>query len=291
MKGHDSTTDLVPLTDIFTFLQDHQFCVSPEVWQGFLREKEIAETDLKHVKSQLMAEMGGLQSHPEQIPKLEQLFCCDPFEPQVVKCLRDSWYEQGQRQPEPWQKWCYQISLQLLQFDEIQPSDLPKTSIETPPPLEPKIPPITQPVETSVKKSRFSGIWWLMVPLTLISFALGLFISHTWRNYSMVNSRDNQRNVRGNNWVSSLDFPLASCGDQDPGGKRYWYPVFVKDSAQNLMIIRQDYCQDAFRKYRQTKKITSIQVASFFSRERAEDFAAMMREQVGSGEVGQPTFH
>ena len=89
----------------------------------------------------------------------------------------------------------------------------------------------------------------------------------------------------------NYDFPLDSCGDNDPGGANTWYPVYVDDTPENLSTIRSYYCQDAIRKYRQQKQIHSIQVASFINESKAEQFASLMQEKVGSGEVGEPTVY
>lgn len=90
---------------------------------------------------------------------------------------------------------------------------------------------------------------------------------------------------------SSYNFPLNSCGDEDSGGTNTWYPVFVDDPEENLISIQTNYCRDAFRKYRKNKEMYSIQVASFLKHSEAQEFAELMRRQVGSGEVGEPSIY
>ena len=94
---------------------------------------------------------------------------------------------------------------------------------------------------------------------------------------------------RQNNQSRSLayDFPLNSCGDKDPGGANSWYPVYVMDTPENLNRIKFSYCRDAIPKYREEKGIQSIQVASFLNKKKAQEFANLMQEEIGSGEVGE----
>lgn len=92
--------------------------------------------------------------------------------------------------------------------------------------------------------------------------------------------------------ITSTDsvYPKVACGDPAPStsGEHELYPVFVDYSPGTLRYIKNKLCQDAFPKKREDGR-ASIQVASFTSRNRAVDFASFVREQVGSGEVGEPT--
>lgn len=85
----------------------------------------------------------------------------------------------------------------------------------------------------------------------------------------------------------------ASCGDNNPNGSSLsWYPVFVNKTDQNtLNYIRQNYCGDAFVKYRESANRKSIQVGSFLDYSKADSFAkAMIRDpKINSGEVGEAT--
>ena len=83
-------------------------------------------------------------------------------------------------------------------------------------------------------------------------------------------------------------FPTASCGDRDPGGTNTWYPVFIKNTEHNFNEVRDRFCRDAIRKYREYRQSTSIQVASFTDRDKAEEFALILKINLGTGEVGQP---
>lgn len=87
----------------------------------------------------------------------------------------------------------------------------------------------------------------------------------------------------------SYDFPLDTCGDSDPDGNNTWYPVYVDYSEETLEQIQQNYCGDAIKNWREEKQKDSIQVGSFLTSEDAEEFARIMLQEVGSGEVGTPT--
>jgi serine/threonine protein kinase len=88
---------------------------------------------------------------------------------------------------------------------------------------------------------------------------------------------------------SSYNFPLNSCGDKDPGGINTWYPVNVDNTEENLISIRSNYCRDAFPKYRKQTGLYTIQVASFLDRTKAEAFAELIRQEIVSSEVGEPS--
>jgi hypothetical protein len=85
-------------------------------------------------------------------------------------------------------------------------------------------------------------------------------------------------------------YPKAFCGDRLPSdpGKYQLYPVFADYSPGTLNYIKTNLCRDAFRVRREGGE-TSIQVASFTTKSRAIDFAAFLRNRVGSSEVGNPT--
>lgn len=91
--------------------------------------------------------------------------------------------------------------------------------------------------------------------------------------------------------TNNYNFPLDSCGDKNPSGANNWYPVYVDDTPENLSMARSNYCRDAIRKYRKKAQINSIQVASFTDALKAEEFAELMRRNIGSGEVGEPTVY
>lgn len=88
--------------------------------------------------------------------------------------------------------------------------------------------------------------------------------------------------------ASRYSFPTDTCGDRDPGGTNTWYPVYANYSQRNLSLIQSRYCRDAIRKYREAIGLNSIQVASFLNRSDAQEFAALLKSEIGSGEVGDP---
>jgi hypothetical protein len=106
------------------------------------------------------------------------------------------------------------------------------------------------------------------------------------------NHPDSNMDVKKRSQSSNQGYK-ASCGDNDPNGSSLsWYPVFVNKADQNtLNYIRQNYCGDAFIKYRESANRESIQVASFLDYSKADDFAkSMIRDsQINSGEVGEAT--
>ena len=91
-----------------------------------------------------------------------------------------------------------------------------------------------------------------------------------------------------NKYFSNYQFPNASCGDRDPGGANTWYPVFITNTEHNFNEVRDRFCRDAIRKYREDRQLTSIQAASFTNKAKAEEFASILKISLGTGEVGQP---
>lgn len=87
------------------------------------------------------------------------------------------------------------------------------------------------------------------------------------------------------NAANRFNFPMDTCGDTNRNAST-WYPVYVNYSESNLRLIRSQYCRDAILNRREGSKLHSIQVASFVDREDAVIFAELMKEKVGSGEVG-----
>ncbi|HEY9657372.1 MAG TPA: hypothetical protein V6C65_02825, partial [Allocoleopsis sp.] len=91
--------------------------------------------------------------------------------------------------------------------------------------------------------------------------------------------------------TSRYSFPIDTCGDRDPGGTNTWYPVYVNYSERNLSLIQSHYCRDAIRKYREDMGLYSIQVASFLNQSDAQEFAALLKSEIGNGKVGAPSTH
>ncbi len=94
------------------------------------------------------------------------------------------------------------------------------------------------------------------------------------------------------NPFESLPYPRAACGDPLPSQAKDYpadlYPVYVTYSFNNLTQVKTKYCRDAFIVSR-TETGRVIQVASFRSAQRAQQFASLMQKRVGSGFVGSRT--
>ncbi|MEM8637812.1 MAG: hypothetical protein AAGG51_03200 [Cyanobacteria bacterium P01_G01_bin.54] len=94
------------------------------------------------------------------------------------------------------------------------------------------------------------------------------------------------------------DFPMTSCGDErnEISEHKLWHRVFVReyDNEKQLINIKSQFCTDAYittRKHLvlQGKPLMSIQVASFTSKQSAENFLEVLREFGIEGlEVGEP---
>jgi hypothetical protein len=119
--------------------------------------------------------------------------------------------------------------------------------------------------------------------IVVIFLVIGLISTLSNQNNSTVNQQSQ----------SSNQIYKASCGDNNPNGSSLsWHPVFVNKTDQNtLNYIRQNYCGDAFVKYRESANRKSIQGASFLDYSKADSFAkAMIRDpKINSGEVGEAT--
>ena len=97
------------------------------------------------------------------------------------------------------------------------------------------------------------------------------------------------------NPFNSISFPEEFCGDQPPNNSKTntvnFYPVFINYNESNLQIVKANYCQDALKTFRKDKSKKAIQVASFLSKERADQFQEFLENKLGnvSVEVGKPT--
>ncbi len=271
------------LDEAFEFLREQEFSITIQTWKNFCNQEEINFETLQVAKSELLRQSQKIDDDSE---RLKQIFCCDPFDAEIIKSLRDIWYEKAESQPDPFQKWYYDISLHLLQIDTEKLESSPKIVNSVTPPITQKIP-TANPTNLPLPKThQLRNIILVIIPIIIISFILGNKFSTNFRNQSANNSQ--------NNTDSSItdympNFPLSSCGDLDPGGKNAWYPVFITNSQANLFLVRRDYCRDAFPKYRKEKGITSIQVGSFLTLQKAEYFAEIMRNKIDNAEVGEPT--
>ena len=92
----------------------------------------------------------------------------------------------------------------------------------------------------------------------------------------------------------SASFPKDTCGEQQPANEKTdtltFYPVFLDYSEDNLQAIKDNYCRDAFKKVREDNGKEAIQVSSFISKERANQFTEFLENKLGNvnAEVGKP---
>jgi eukaryotic-like serine/threonine-protein kinase len=94
------------------------------------------------------------------------------------------------------------------------------------------------------------------------------------------------------NEFDTAQFPQETCGDALPTNSTastQFYPVFIQYNESNLQIAKSKFCTDAYQTKRKDTGEVAIQVASFTKRDRAELFSKFLSQQLGSGEVGQPT--
>ncbi|CCQ56986.1 MAG: hypothetical protein MK111_01355 [Crocosphaera sp.] len=89
------------------------------------------------------------------------------------------------------------------------------------------------------------------------------------------------------------DFPKNRCGDDLPSNADAYplnfYPVFVPLSKDNLENLRNNFCQDAFPVIRKDTQVKEIQVSSFSSLEKSQQFVQFLENQSIEAEVGQAT--
>ncbi len=270
------------LENAFQFLCEHEFNVSREDWKKFCIANDVSLDDLKSAKLELLRQFHNTSNDSEQLKKI---FCCDPFDEEIVKSLRNIWHERSEKQPEPFEQWYYEISIHLLQLDTNKPE--PKTEVLNSSSIS--IFPENSINNQAHKSNQLKIIIIALIPLTFFCFILGIFVSNYIRQQSSNPSQSHTNSDPSLNNIPSPSFPLSTCGDPNQGGTNTWYPVFIDNSDANLFLVRRDYCGDAFRKCRKEKRITSIQVASFTNQDKAEQSAEIMRNKIGSGEVGQPS--
>ena len=104
-------------------------------------------------------------------------------------------------------------------------------------------------------------------------------------------SQESSAPSTSDNEFDKVSFPQDSCGDKLPNSHTSLplnlYPVYVKYTESNLETIKSEFCKDALQKTRETGE-KSVQVASFTSNERAQEFKSFMIKKLGSGDVGKP---
>ncbi|MFB2971439.1 hypothetical protein ACE1CD_20935 [Aerosakkonema sp. BLCC-F183] len=88
-------------------------------------------------------------------------------------------------------------------------------------------------------------------------------------------------------WYAS-GFPKNSCGSSSSNGN-CWHPVFIQYSESNWNRVMSNHCRDVPQARNKTtaKEKGEIQVASFSTVEDAQGFANYIKEQYGSGRVGE----
>jgi serine/threonine-protein kinase len=96
------------------------------------------------------------------------------------------------------------------------------------------------------------------------------------------------------NPFDGASFPKESCGDKLSNDSKTdpvnFYPVFIDYTESNLRAVKANYCRDALKKLKKDKGKEVIQVASFTSEERANQFKEFLENKLGSvsAEVGEP---
>jgi len=93
------------------------------------------------------------------------------------------------------------------------------------------------------------------------------------------------------NQFDKVSFPKESCGDELPKTTNSYpvnlYPVFIKYTEINWNTIKSNYCKDALSTEREGNGEKVVQVASFTSKERAQEFKDFMVRKLGSGDIGK----
>ena len=101
------------LDEAFEFLREQKFSITMQTWKNFCNQEEISFETLQIAKLELLRQSQNLDDDSE---RLKQIFCCDPFDGEIIKSLRDRWYDKAESQPGSFQKWYYDISVYLLQM-------------------------------------------------------------------------------------------------------------------------------------------------------------------------------
>ena len=125
------------LDEAFEFLRDREFSVSSEDWTKFCDNQGMSFEKLKSAKSELLHQNLKIDN---ELERLKNIFCCDPFDGEIIKSLRDIWYDKAENQPYPYQKWYYDISVNLLQIDTEKSEPSPKIVNSVTPSITQQIP-------------------------------------------------------------------------------------------------------------------------------------------------------
>jgi hypothetical protein len=99
------------------------------------------------------------------------------------------------------------------------------------------------------------------------------------------------------NVFNTVSFPQDSCGDSPPEAGSvesnyavFFYPVYVGYSGENLEKMQSQFCRDAFKTEREENGEMAIQVGSFLTEEKAEEFQRFLSRNFNRVEVGNPKF-
>lgn len=94
------------------------------------------------------------------------------------------------------------------------------------------------------------------------------------------------------NIFESESFPKTTCGDPFLTSSQSYpvsfYPVYINYSEADLNRVRSQFCTDSIKTFRKTKGEVAIQVSSFTSITRAEEFRVFIGSRFGNAEVGEP---
>jgi hypothetical protein len=89
----------------------------------------------------------------------------------------------------------------------------------------------------------------------------------------------------------NFTFPQNSCGDRLPDDQTAYpvtfYPVFVTYTETNLNQLKSEFCRDAFKIFREKNNRHEIQVGSFMTQQRANEFKAVLSETFNGVDIGE----
>jgi len=87
--------------------------------------------------------------------------------------------------------------------------------------------------------------------------------------------------------------PQKTCGDPLPKDGTTspvsFYPIFVAYSEKNLELVKKHFCEDAFKYVREKTGKDVIQVGSFTSLEKANQFKQKISQHFKGADIGDPT--
>ena len=136
---------------------------------------------------------------------------------------------------------------------------------------------LIQPTESPAKAGPSSPKGWtLILPLLGLAVAVGFAIR------GGVGNAPSNEAVQEKPPSARLSYQ-ASCGSQSNENSPFWWPVLAEYDSALLQEVRRSYCGDAYKNTR-----GDLQVASFTSLQKAQNFAQLLSEATGrSFRVGQ----